>query len=119
MELYESLFIIRPTLSDEETTALIEKMKGTVTKNGATIVRAENWGRKKLAYEIKRERKGTYVYFYFQGPGTTIADLERAYRLEDSIIKFLTVKLEQEPAPPRGAPVAAPAAQGATVGGVQ
>jgi|GEM_PF-6414698 len=46
-----------------------------------------------------------------------IAELERAYRLEDSIIKFLTVKLEQEPAPPRGAPVAAP--QGATVGGVQ
>ncbi len=59
MELYESLFIIRPTLSDEETTALIEKMKGTVTKHGANLVRAENWGRKKLAYEIKRERKGT------------------------------------------------------------
>ena len=47
MELYESLFIIRPTLSDEETTALIEKMKGTVTKNGASLARAENWGRKK------------------------------------------------------------------------
>ena len=67
--------------------------------------------------EIKRERKGTYVYFYFKGPGAVIAELERAYRLEDSIIKFLTVKLEQEPAPPRGAPVVAP--QGATVGGVQ
>ena len=117
MELYESLFIIRPSLSDEETTALIEKMKGTVTKNGASLERAENWGRKKLAYEIKRERKGTYVYFYFKGPGAVIAELERSYRLEDSIIKFLTVKLEQEPAPPRGAPVPAP--QGATVGGVQ
>ena len=46
MELYESLFIIRPSLTDEETTALIEKMKGTVTKNGASLVRAENWGRK-------------------------------------------------------------------------
>lgn len=117
MELYESLFIIRPSLSDEETSALIEKMKGVVTKNGASLVRAENWGRKKLAYEIKRERKGTYVYFYFQGPGTVVGELERSYRLEDSIIKFLTVKLEQEPAPPRGAAVAAP--QGATVGGVQ
>ena len=117
MELYESLFIIRPTLSDEETTALIEKMKGTVTKNGASLERAENWGRKKLAYEIKRERKGTYVYFYFQGPGAVIAELERAYRLEDSVIKSLTVKLEQEPAPPRGVP--APASQGATVGGLQ
>ncbi len=117
MELYESLFIIRPSLSDEETNALIEKMKGAVTKNGASLVRAENWGRKKLAYEIKRERKGAYVYFYFQGPGAVIAELERSYRLEDSIIKFLTVKLEEEPAPPRGAPVPAP--QGATLGGIQ
>ena len=117
MELYESLFIIRPSLSDEETTALIEKMKSAVTKNGGLLARAENWGRKKLAYEIKRERKGTYVYFYFQGPGTVIAELERSYRLEDAIIKFLTVKLEQEPAPPRGAPV--PVQQGASVGGVQ
>src|SRR5574338_1625306 len=117
MELYESLFIIRPSLSDEETSALIENRKGVVTKTGASLVRAENWGRKKLAYEIKRERKGTYVYFYFQGPGTVVGELERSYRLEDSIIKFLTVKLEQEPAPPRGAAVEAP--QGATVGGDQ
>lgn len=117
MELYESLFIIRPSLSDEDTSALIEKMKGVVTKNGASLQRAENWGRKKLAYEIKRERKGTYVYFYFQGAGTVVGELERAYRSEDSIIKFLTVRLEQEPAPPRGASVTAP--QGATVGGVQ
>jgi small subunit ribosomal protein S6 len=117
MELYESLFIIRPSLSDEDTTALIEKMKGVVTKNGASLVKAENWGRKKLAYEIKRERKGTYVYFYFQGPGTVIGELERSYRLEDSVIKFLTVRLEQEPAAPKTAAVIAP--QGATVGGVQ
>jgi small subunit ribosomal protein S6 len=116
MELYESLFIIRPSLSDEETTALVEKMKGVAEKNGASIVKAENWGRKKLAYEIKRERKGTYVYFYFKGPGPVVGELERAYRLEDSIIKFLSVRLEQEPAPPRGAAVAAP--QGATIGGV-
>lgn len=99
MELYESLFIIRPSLSDEDTTALIDKMKGVAEKSGAQMMRAENWGRKRLAYEVKRERKGTYAFFYFKGPGPVIAELERAYRLEDSIIKFLTVRLEEEPTP--------------------
>lgn len=115
MEIYESLFIIRPSLSDEDTISLFEKMKGVVEKNGATLMKAENWGRKKLAYEIKRERKGTFAYLYFKGPGQVIGELERSYRLEDSIIKFLTVRLEKELTPPRGAAEG----QGATGGRVQ
>jgi small subunit ribosomal protein S6 len=50
---------------------------------------------------VKRERKGTYVYFYFKASNTTVGELERSYRLEDSIIKFLTVHLEKELVPPR------------------
>ncbi|MGQ0809688.1 MAG: 30S ribosomal protein S6 [Nitrospiraceae bacterium] len=96
MEFYESLFIVRPSLSDEDTTALINKMKGVAEKSGATLIKAENWGRKRLAYEVKRERKGTYAYFYFKGPGSVIGELERSYRLEDSVIKFLTVRLDEE-----------------------
>ena len=115
MEIYESLFIIRPSLNDEETLSLFDKMKGVVEKNGATLMKAENWGRKKLAYEIKRERKGTFVYLYFKGPGQVVGELERSYRLEDSIIKFLTVRLEKELTPPRGAAEG----QGATGGRVQ
>jgi small subunit ribosomal protein S6 len=101
MELYESLFIIRPSVSDEETNALIEKMKAVADKTGAQFIKAENWGRKKLAYEVRRERKGTYVYFYFRAPNNTVGELERAYRLEDNIIKFLTVYLEKELVPRR------------------
>ncbi len=108
MELYESLFIIRPSLSDEETNALIDKMKGVAEKAGAQFIKAENWGRKKLAYEVKRERKGTYAFFYFRAPNNTVGELERSYRLEDSVIKFLTVHLEKEPVP-RGVAAAAPA----------
>ena len=115
MEIYESLFIIRPSLNDEETLSLFDKMKGVVEKNGATLMKAENWGRKKLAYEIKRERKGTFVYLYFKGPGQVVGELELSYRLEDSIIKFLTVRLEKELTPPRGAAEG----QGATGGRVQ
>jgi small subunit ribosomal protein S6 len=101
MELYESLFIIRSSVSDQETAALIEKMKAVAEKTGAQFIKSENWGKKKLAYEVKRERKGTYVYFYFRAPNVTVGELERSYRLEDSIIKFLTVHLKKELVPPR------------------
>ena len=96
MEIYESLFIIRPSVSDEETKALIDKMKSVADKTGAQFIKHENWGRKKLAYEVRRERKGTYAYFYFRAPNNTVGELERAYRLEDNIIKFLTVHHEKE-----------------------
>jgi len=105
MQLYESIFIVRPSLTDEDTNKIIERMKGVVEKSGATILKTENWGRKKLAYEVKRERKGTFVYLYFRSEGSVISELERSYRLEDSVIKFLTVRLDQEaPQKPEGEP---------------
>lgn len=96
MPLYESLFIVRPSLSDEDIQKIIEKMKGLLEKSGATLLKTENWGKKKLAYEVQRERKGTFVYFHFKADGGVINELERSYRLEDSVIKYLTVRLEQE-----------------------
>ena len=96
MELYESLFIIRPTLSDEETTTLIEKMKGTVTKNGATLVRAENWGRKKLAYEIGRYREGIYVLELIKGPGELVKELDRRLKVTDGLVRHLVVRVDEE-----------------------
>jgi len=105
MQLYESIFIVRPSLTDEDTNKIIERMKGVVEKSGASILKTENWGRKKLAYEVKRERKGTFVYLYFRSEGSVISELERSYRLEDSVIKFLTVRLDQEaPQKPEGEP---------------
>ena len=100
MQLYESIFIVRPSLSDEDTNKLIEKMKGVLDRCGATLVKLENWGKKKLAYEVKRERKGTFVYLHFRSGGNGVGELERSYRLEDSVLKFLTVRMDVEPAPP-------------------
>jgi small subunit ribosomal protein S6 len=107
MQFYESIFIVRPSLTDEDTSKLIEKMKGVLEKTGATLLKLENWGKKKLAYEIKRERKGTFVYVHFSSKGETITELERSYRLEDSVLKFLTVRLEQ-PIPPKPPAAVAP-----------
>jgi len=108
MQLYESIFIIRPSLSDDDTNKLIEKMKGLLEKAGAPLLILENWGKKKLAYEIKRERRGTFVYLHFKAAGNVVGELEHAYRLEDSVLKFLTVRLEHPPAPK---PAAAPMGQ--------
>jgi small subunit ribosomal protein S6 len=70
-----------------------------VMEKSGTVLKFENWGKKKLAYEVKRERKGTFVYLNFQSKGDLISELERSYRLEDSVIKFLTVRMEQPTAP--------------------
>jgi small subunit ribosomal protein S6 len=96
MQFYESIFIVRSSLSDEDTNKLIDKTKSVLDRGGATLLKFENWGKKKLAYEVKRERKGTFVYLHFRSAGNVVSELERAYRLEDSVLKFLTVRLEQE-----------------------
>ena len=113
MQLYESIFIVSPSLSDDDTTQLIEKMKGVLEKAGASLIKLENWGKKKLAYEVKRERRGTFVYLHFKAAGNVVGELEHSYRLEDSVLKFLTVRLEQPPAPKPAAPQAPPRPEGA------
>ena len=111
-QLYESIFILRPSLTDEDIQKTLDKVKSTLEKSGGTIERLENWGKKKLAYEVKREKKGVYVQLNFRGSGVAVTELERFFRLEDAIMKFLTVKLEaQKPLPagtepPIGGPVA-------------
>ncbi len=97
MACYESIFILRSSLADEEAETVIEKMKSALTKHGATIVKADNWGKKKLAYEIKHDRRGTYILLQFESAQeNVVSELERLYRLEDSVIKFLTVRVEEE-----------------------
>lgn len=97
MAFYESIFILRASLTDEEAAAVMEKMQKALEKLEATIVKTENWGKKKLAYEIDHERRGAYVLIQFESAqGNVVSELERLYRLEDSIIKFLTVRVEED-----------------------
>ncbi len=96
MPIYESIFIINPNLSDEETTAVIKKMQDVVTKQGGEMIKFEDWGKKKLAYEIKKQKRGHYAFFQFKAAPAAVSELERTYKLTDSVIKFLTVKLEKE-----------------------
>ncbi len=96
MTLYESIFILRASLPDEAASSVLEKMKAVVEQHGATILKAENWGKKKLAYEMKHDRRGIYMLLQFESAqGNVVSALERLYRLEDSVMKFLTVKVDK------------------------
>jgi small subunit ribosomal protein S6 len=104
MPIYESIFIINPNISDDETNAVIKKMQDVVAKQSGEMLKFEDWGKKKLAYEIKKQKRGHYVFFQFKGTPAAIAELERTYKLTDTVIKFLSVKLEKElrvKAPPK------------------
>lgn len=96
MNFYESIFIARPSLTDEEVTKVAEKIKSIIEQGGGTVLITENWGKKKLAYEVEKEKKGTYIFLYFQSEGKLLSDVERAYRLDDAVMKYLTVKLNKK-----------------------
>jgi len=96
MPIYESIFIINANLTDEETAGVIKKMQDVVTKQGGEMLKFEDWGKKKLAYEVKKQKRGHYAFFQFKAAPAAVSELERTYKLTDSVIKFLTVRLEKE-----------------------
>ncbi|HTG01472.1 MAG TPA: 30S ribosomal protein S6 [Nitrospirota bacterium] len=96
MPIYESIFIINPNLTDEETAGVIKKMQDVVAKQGGEMLKSEDWGKKKLAYEVKKQKRGHYAFFQFKAAPAAVSELERIYKMTDSVIKFITVKLEKE-----------------------
>lgn len=105
--IYESMFILRPNLTDEDAEKVITKMKGVIERSGGEILNMENWKKRKLAYQVEKEKKGIYIILQFKGDGKLVNELERNYRLEDAVIKFLTTKLD-ESKPLKGAKEAGP-----------
>ncbi len=91
MKLYESISILRPVQLETENDRVIEKIKEILTQSGANILKLDNSGKKKLAYDIQHERKGTFITVQFEGPPTVVAELERFQRMEDQVMKFMTV----------------------------
>ncbi len=95
MNTYESIFILRSTLNDEDVQKIVNKIEGVV-KQGGELITTENWGKKRLAYEVMKEKKGIYVLLRFRARGNLVAEIERNYRIDDNVIKFLTVKLDKK-----------------------
>ncbi len=91
MNKYESVIIVNPNVDEAGIKDLEEKFTGLINANGK-VESVENMGKKKLAYEIKKFKEGTYMLFNFEAQPDSIAELERVYRITDDIIKFIVVK---------------------------
>ncbi|RMF26984.1 MAG: 30S ribosomal protein S6 [Chloroflexi bacterium] len=96
MRSYELTFIIHPEVEEPDFSQLIEKVKGYITSNGGQVTNVDIWGRRKLAYPIRRVREGQYVYMEMEMDGQAIANLERSLRLTEPIMRHLIVRTDED-----------------------
>lgn len=91
---YETMYILRSDLGEEQVEQAISKYQNLLREQGAEQIEIQHRGKRRLAYEINRQRDGIYVQMNYQGPGTLVAPLERAMRLSEEVMRYLTIKQE-------------------------
>lgn len=92
---YETTYIVNASLEDSQIEAAVAHVAEVIERNGGAITATNRWGRKRLAYPIEKKNNGFYVNVEFNGPGQLIAQLERAYLLDENILRFLTIQLDK------------------------
>jgi small subunit ribosomal protein S6 len=93
MRHYETTYILRPNLGEEQFTEIIDRTNAIVTNDGGAIICLDRLGVKRMAYEISKEVQGYYVYMNYAAPGKTVDEIERIFRIDDRALRYLTVKL--------------------------
>ncbi|NWG28341.1 MAG: 30S ribosomal protein S6 [Ignavibacteriaceae bacterium] len=96
MRVYESAVLINAALDDEAIKNLIARIKETIITNGGEILEVEDWGRKRLAYQVKKSKIGYYAIFRFNSLPDLVPKLERYYQLDETILRYLTITLSKE-----------------------
>lgn len=96
MRKYETIFIINPDLSEEDSKGVIEKVGGLIEDLQGEVLKIEEWGKKRLAYEVKKMSKGLFVILHFTGTIQVLSELERNLRLMDAVLKYQTVRLDEK-----------------------
>ena len=95
--LYDLIFIARPATPEEEIKKVLSTIQHAVAEKGGKIEKTEHWGTRKLAYRVAKHREGIYVYFQIRtSHGELIAEIERRLRVQDSVIKYLTIRLDED-----------------------
>jgi len=95
MRHYETTYILRPNLGEEKFTEIIERTNAIVEGDNGSVIDIDRWGMKKLAYEIKKETQGYYICMNYAAPGSTIQEMERIFRIDDNVLRYLTIKLDK------------------------
>ena len=92
---YETTYILRPDISNDGISTVNNKVRGVIEAGGGNLLKVENWGRRKLAYEVKKNLKGVYLFFNYLGPAGLVEEIERNLRLSDSVIRYYSVKIAE------------------------
>ncbi|MBZ9631890.1 30S ribosomal protein S6 [Salegentibacter sp. LM13S] len=95
MNTYETVFILNPVLSDEQIKETVQKYEEFLVSKGAEMVSKEDWGLRKLAYPVQHKKSGFYHLFEFKAPGEAIEPLELAFRRDERMMRYLTVRLDK------------------------
>lgn len=96
MNNYETLYVLKPTLTDAETAVNIAKIEEILVREGAEILATNNMGMRKLAYPVAKNERGVYTVVYFKAAGSVITELERNLKFNEEVIKYLTVKYSKQ-----------------------
>ena len=95
MRRYETIVIVRSNVAEDEIDAVINKTNSIIESDGGAIINIDKWGLRKLAYLIKKEAQGYYVYIDYGTIPASVSEMERIFRIDDRVIKYLTVKLAE------------------------
>jgi small subunit ribosomal protein S6 len=93
---YETIFLLRPDLAEDLVDKIIERMRGIVQREGGKVIKVENWGKKKTAYEVKKNFRAIYIRFVYLGDTKMVAEFERNLRMTDDVLKYQSVKLADD-----------------------
>ncbi len=96
MRRYETIFILRPNAGEAEINRVIEMATNIIADEKGTIIEINKWGLKKLAYLVKKESMGYYVYSDYAGTPAAVAEIERRFRIDDAVLKYMTIKTAKE-----------------------
>jgi len=96
MKHYETLFVLKPTLTEEEVAQNVESIQNVITANGGEIGAVDKIGTRDLAYEVQKHKRGNYTIVYYKAPGSAIKEIERNLRINENVIRFITVKYENK-----------------------
>ncbi|OGQ48271.1 MAG: 30S ribosomal protein S6 [Deltaproteobacteria bacterium RIFCSPLOWO2_02_FULL_47_10] len=96
MREYETVYVLDPALTDADVSHSQDKVAELIGRHGGSIIRSQNLGKKTLAYRIKKQSKGYYVAIDYCGDNTTVSDIERMFKLDERVLRYLTTKLSEE-----------------------
>jgi len=93
---YETVFILRPDTNQDGIQFVNTRVRGVIDAQGGKLLKLDNWGKRKLAYEVKKQLKGIYLYWQYLATSGTVEEIERNLRMLDSVIRYYTVKIDED-----------------------